>query len=122
MAAPKVTLASHAGVADSSDPNANSTAAAEDPAFARFTTTASWEIAGYNDEEIVYTILIHSLDSRILRCTTSLQGSYIENGQKQTTTDRQLVTVFPDQEIKAGNWMGMDPQSSVAYVIRCRPL
>src|SRR3569833_2388748 len=77
---------------------------------AQFTTDAKWETAGYNNDEIVYTILVTSHDSRIIRCTTSLQGSYYENGQKQTVSDRQLSTVFPDQQVQVGYWMGMDQQ------------
>jgi hypothetical protein len=89
---------------------------------ARFTTDAKWETAGYNNDEIVYTILVTSHDSRIIRCTTSLQGSYFENGQKQSVSDRQLSTVFPDQQVQVGNWMGMDQQSGATYAVHCHAL
>lgn len=86
---------------------------------AKFSTDAKWETAGYNNDEIVYTILVTSHDSRIIRCTTSLQGSYYENGQKQAVSDRQLSTVFPDQQVQVGNWMGMDQQSGATYSVHC---
>jgi hypothetical protein len=89
---------------------------------ARFTTDAKWETAGYNNDEIVYTILVTSHDTRIIRCTTSLQGSYYENGQKQTVSDRQLSTVFPDQQVQVGNWMGMDQQSGATYSVQCHAI
>jgi hypothetical protein len=89
---------------------------------AKFTTDAKWETAGYNNDEIVYTILVMSHDSRIIRCTTSLQGSYFENGQKQTVSDRQLSTVFPDQQVQVGNWMGMDQQSGATYSVHCHAI
>jgi hypothetical protein len=89
---------------------------------ARFTTEAKWDTAGYNNDEIVYTILVKSQDSRIIRCTTSLQGSYYENGAKQSVSDRQLSTVFPDQQVQVGNWMGMDQQSGATYAVHCHPL
>jgi hypothetical protein len=91
-------------------------------AAAKFTTDAKWETAGYNNDEIVYTILVTSHDSRIIRCTTSLQGSYYENGQKQTVSDRQLSTVFPDQQVQVGNWMGMDQQSGATYSVHCHAI
>ncbi len=89
---------------------------------AQFTTDAKWETAGYNNDEIVYTILVTSHDSRIIRCTTSLQGSYYENGQKQTVSDRQSSTVLPDQQVQVGNWMGMDPQSGATYSVQCHAI
>jgi hypothetical protein len=89
---------------------------------AKFSTDARWETAGYNNDEIVYTILVTSHDSRIIRCTTSLQGSYYENGQKQPVSDRQLSTVFPDQQVQVGNWMGMDQQSGATYSVHCHAI
>lgn len=89
---------------------------------ARYSTEAKWDTAGYNNDEIVYTIVVTSHDSRIIRCTTSLQGSYYENGQKQSVSDRQLSTVFPDQQVQVGNWMGMDQQSGATYSVRCHPI
>jgi hypothetical protein len=89
---------------------------------ARFTTEAKWDTAGYNNDEIVYTIIVTSHDSRVIRCITSLQGSYYENGQKQSVSDRQLSTVFPDQQAQVGNWMGMDQQSGATYSVHCHPM
>jgi hypothetical protein len=89
---------------------------------ARFTAEAKWDTAGYNNDEIVYTIIVTSHDSRVIRCTTSLQGSYYENGQKQSVSDRQLSTVFPDQQAQVGNWMGMDQQSGATYSVHCHPM
>jgi hypothetical protein len=89
---------------------------------AKFTTEAKWDTAGYNNDEIVYTIVVTSHDSRVIRCTTSLQGSYYENGQKQSVSDRQLSTVFPDQQVQVGNWMGMDQQSGATYSVHCHPI
>jgi hypothetical protein len=89
---------------------------------ARFTTEAKWDTAGYNNDEIVYTIIVTSHDSRVIRCITSLQGSYYENGQKQSVSDRQLSTVFPDQQAQVGNWMAMDQQSGATYSVRCHPM
>jgi hypothetical protein len=88
----------------------------------RFATEAKWAVAGYNNEEIVYTILITNRDTRILRCTTLLQGSYYENGKKLSISDRQSSTVFPDQQVQAGNWLGMDEKSGATYSVKCRPL
>ena len=95
---------------------------ADGKAPARFTTEAKWETAGYNNDEIVYTIIVTSHDSRVIRCITSLQGSYYENGQKQSVSDRQLSTVFPDQQAQVGNWMGMDQQSGATYSVHCHPM
>jgi len=89
---------------------------------AKFSTDAKWETAGYNNDEIVYTILVTSHDSRIIRCTTALQGSYYENGRKQSVSDRQLSTVFPDQQVQVGNWMGMDQQSGATYSVHCHAI
>jgi hypothetical protein len=93
--------------------------AEDDPAAARFTTDAKWETAGYNNNEIVYTILVTSHDTRILRCTTELKGSYFEDGRKIDISDRQSSTVFPDQQVQVGNWMGMDEKSGATYSVKC---
>ena len=100
----------------------NEAPAADGKPPANFSTDAKWETAGYNNDEIVYTILVTSHDSRIIRCTTSLQGAYYENGQKQTVSDRQLSTVFPDQQVQVGNWMGMDQQSGATYSVHCHAI
>jgi hypothetical protein len=92
------------------------------PAAARFETAAQWKIAGYNNEEIIYTIVVTSHDSRIIRCNTELKGSYYENGQKLSVADRQLSTVFPDQQVQVGNWMGMDEKSGATYSVKCHAI
>jgi hypothetical protein len=83
---------------------------------------AKWEIAGYNNNEIVYTIYLTSQDPRILRCTTDIHGWYLENGEKQQISDRQITTVFPDQPAQVGNWMGLDRDSGATYSVKCRPI
>ncbi len=85
-------------------------------------TEARWQIAGYNNEEIIYTILITNHDTRILRCSTELKGFYFENGEKRNVADRQISTVLPDQQVQAGNWMGMDKDSGAIYATKCRAL
>ena len=92
------------------------------PAAARFETAAQWKIAGYNNEEIIYTIVVTSHDSRIIRCNTELKGSYYENGQKLSVADRQLSTVFTDQQVQVGNWMGMDEKSGATYSVKCHAI
>jgi hypothetical protein len=101
-------------------PAAASTAAGGDEV--RFSTEAKWDTAGYNNDEVIYTILISNLDSRVLRCNTELKGSYYENGKLLSVSDRQISTVFPGQKTQAGNWMGMDPKSGATYSVRCHPL
>ncbi len=93
-----------------------------DPDAVRFAADARWEIAGYNNEEIVYTILVTNQDKRIIRCTTQIKGWYYENGQKLGIEDRQLTTILPDQQTQVGNWMGMDEKSGASYSVKCRPV
>jgi hypothetical protein len=88
----------------------------------RYVTEAKWAVAGYNNEEIVYTIIITNQDSRILRCTTELKGSYYENGKKFDVADRQSSTVFPDQQVQVGNWLGMDQKSGATYAVKCHAI
>jgi hypothetical protein len=88
----------------------------------RYVTEAKWAVAGYNNEEIVYTILITNQDSRILRCTTELKGAYYENGKKFDIADRQSSTVFPDQQVQVGNWLGMDQKSGATYSVKCHAI
>jgi hypothetical protein len=85
-----------------------------------FATEARWEIAGYNNEEIIYTIIVTSHDARIIRCSTELKGYYLENGEKHSVADRQTTTVFPGQAVQVGNWMGMDKNSGATYSTVCR--
>jgi len=95
-------------------------AAASDPP--KFVSEGRWLLAGYNNNELVYTILVTNQDSRIIRCTTDMQGFYLENGQKQSISDRQVTTVFPNQQTKVGNWMDMDQQSGATYTVKCKPV
>jgi hypothetical protein len=88
---------------------------------AKFTTEAKWDTAGYNNTEIIYTIIIRSQDSRIIHCSTELHGFYLENGKKISIADRQNSSIFPGQEGKAGNWLGMDPDSGATYKVTCHP-
>ena len=114
-AAPRIRQVA-APVAEAAGPSA----AAQAPA--RFTTEASWGLAGYNNNEVIYTILITNQDTRILRCSTELKGSYYEDGKKLSVSDRQNSTVFPGQQTQAGNWMGMDEQSGATYSVKCHAL
>lgn len=86
----------------------------------KFTTEAKWLLAGYNNNEIVYTIIVTSQDPQIIRCTTDMQGFYIDNGQKQSISDRQVTTVFPNQPVQVGNWMDMDQASGATYTVKCK--
>ena len=91
-------------------------------ATATFTAEEKWGLAGYNNNEPIYTILVTSHDARIIRCTADLKGTYIENGEKLGITDRQTMTVFPNQQVQIGNWSGMDQQSGATYAVKCRPI
>ena len=81
---------------------------------------ASWVIAGYNDDEVIYSIIITNQDSRIIRCSTLLNGYYLENGTRHTVADRQGVTIFPGKQQSAGRWVGMDQASGASYRVTCR--
>jgi hypothetical protein len=89
---------------------------------ASFASEEKWGMAGYNANEPIYTILVTSHDPRIIRCTADLKGTYIENGEKLPITDRQTITVFPNQQVQMGNWSGMDQQSGAVYSVKCRPV
>lgn len=110
------------GVCSAQDADIAATTVAEGEPPVRFTAEAKWEIAGYNNEEIVYTIVVTNQDSRIIRCTTSIAGSYFEDGKKLGIADRQSSTVFPDQQVQVGNWIGMDQKSGARYTVKCRPV
>jgi hypothetical protein len=97
-------------------------AAGSESTPALFTAEEKWGLAGYNNNEPIYTILVTSHDARIMRCTADLKGTYIENGEKQSITDRQTITVFPNQQVQMGNWSGMDQQSGATYSVKCRPV
>ncbi len=86
---------------------------------ARFASEEKWGMAGYNNNEPIYTILITSHDPRIIRCTADLKGTYIENGEKLPISDRQTTTVFPNTQVQIGNWSGMDQQSGAVYSVKC---
>jgi hypothetical protein len=88
----------------------------------KFTTEAKWILAGYNNNEIVYTIIVTSQDSRIIRCTTDMQGFYFDNGAKETISDRQVTTILPNQPTQVGNWMDMDEKSGATYQVQCKPV
>ncbi|MGO9933213.1 MAG: hypothetical protein ACLPV8_15585 [Steroidobacteraceae bacterium] len=98
---------------------AGAQAAADAP---KFVAEAKWLMAGYNNNEIVYTILVTNQDSRIIRCTTDMQGFYIENEKKLSISDRQVTTVFPNQPTPVGNWMDMDEKSGATYTVKCKPV
>jgi hypothetical protein len=83
---------------------------------------AKWQLAGYNNDEVVYTIYVTSHDPRIIRCVLDLSGFYYENGEKLTATDRQSMTVFPEQVLQIGNWQGLDQKSGATYTVKCHPL
>ncbi len=88
----------------------------------KFISEAQWLIAGYNNNEPVYTILVTNLDARVLRCTTDMQGFYFDNGEKLSISDRQVTTVLPRQQTKVGNWMDMDQKSGATYTVKCKPV
>jgi len=105
------------------EPGPADTAAAtpgEAAATAKFASDAKWEIAGYNNEEIVYSILVTNQDTRILHCSAELHGFYFENGEKRSISDRQSTTVFPGKQVNVGHWMGMDQKSGATYKVSCR--
>ena len=105
------------------EPGPGDTAAAtpgEAAATAKFASDAKWEIAGYNNEEIVYSILVTNQDTRILHCSAELHGFYFENGEKRSISDRQSTTVFPGKQVNVGHWMGMDQKSGATYKVSCR--
>jgi len=88
----------------------------------RFVSEAKWGLAGYNNNEVYYTIFVTNQDQRILRCTTQIQGVYILNGEKSNISDRQITTVFPNQPTQVGIWMDMDENSGATYSVKCHPI
>jgi hypothetical protein len=87
----------------------------------KFVSEAKWILAGYNNNEVVYTIFVTNQDTRILRCTTEVKGFYFENNEKLSISDRQVTTVFPNQPTQVGYWMDMDEPSGATYSVKCRP-
>ena len=86
----------------------------------KYSVDASWVIAGYNDNEVIYSIIISNQDQRIIRCSTQLSGYYLDNGTKHAISDRQGVTIFPGKQSSAGRWAGMDQASGATYKVTCR--
>ncbi len=105
-----------AGAAEAADKSAS---AAEAP---KFTSEAKWLLAGYSNNEVVYTIFVTNQDPRIIRCTTEVKGTYFENGQKMSIADRQITTVLPNQPTQVGNWMDLDEKSGATYSVKCHPV
>ena len=81
-----------------------------------------WEHAGYNQDEIVYTVFITNHEPNILRCRTEIHGFYFNNGQKGEISDVQVSTVFPDKQVQAGIWSGLDEAAGATYKVSCRAL
>ena len=92
------------------------------PGDPKFASEAKWVLAGYNSDEIVYTVFVTNEDPRIIRCTTEVKGFYFENGTKLSISDRQITTVFPNQPTRVGYWMDMDQQSGASYSVKCHPV
>lgn len=88
----------------------------------KFVSEARWGMAGYNNNEIYYSVIVTNQDTRIIRCTTEIQGYYFENGTKFPISDRQLTTVFPNQPTQVGIWMDMDQSSGATYAVKCHPV
>jgi hypothetical protein len=101
---------------------ASGSPAADASESAKFMADAKWEIAGYNNEEIVYSILVTNQDSRIIHCSAELHGYYFDNGEKRSISDRQSSTIFPGKQVHVGHWMGMDEKSGATYKVSCRAI
>ena len=85
-----------------------------------YSVSASWVIAGYNDNEVVYSIIITNNDANVIRCTTLLSGYYLDNGVRHAVSDRQSVTLFPGKQSSAGTWTGLDQTAGATYKVTCR--
>ena len=103
-------------------PVAEMPARASDPSGPQFASQDRWEHAGYNQDEIVYTVFITNHEPNILRCRTEIHGFYFNNGQKGEISDVQVSTVFPDKQVQAGIWSGLDEASGATYKVSCRAL
>jgi len=88
-------------------------------AAVKYEAEGKWDLAGYNNDEVIYTIFITNHDPRIIRCAVELKGFYYEDGEKHSVSDRQSSTVFPEQRVQAGNWQGMDEKSGATYSVKC---
>jgi len=123
-APPQAVAAASAPAATSSGPVpirriADTSQTAGGPGEPTYSVDASWVIAGYNDDEVIYSIIITNQDPRIIRCSTLLTGSYLENGTRHTVSDRQGVTIFPGKQQSAGRWVGMDQTAGATYKVTC---
>ena len=103
-------------------PVAGTSARTSDPSGPQFASQDRWEHAGYNQDEIVYTVFIMNHEPNILRCRTEIHGFYFNNGQKGEISDVQVGTVFPDKQVQAGIWSGLDEASAATYKVSCRAL
>jgi hypothetical protein len=110
-----------ASAASAASPSPSS-AAADSSEPVKFSSQAKWLTAGYNNNEIVYTVEVTNQDSRILRCTTEVKGFFFEQGKKLDISDRQMTTVFPNQPTRVGTWMDMDQPSGASYSVKCKPV
>ncbi len=90
------------------------------PGEPNYRVDASWVIAGYNDDEVIYSIIITNVEQGIIRCNTMLSGFYLENGTRHAVSDRQGVTIFPGKQQSAGRWVGMDQTAGANYKVTCR--
>jgi len=86
----------------------------------KYSIDASWVIAGYNDDEVIYSIIITNHDQGIIRCNTMLSGFYLDHGARHAVSDRQGVTIFPGKQQSAGRWVGMDQTAGATYKVTCR--
>ena len=111
-----------APTATSSRADRAAAATASTPGDPKFVSEAKWVLAGYNSDEIVYTVFVTNQDPRIIRCTTEVKGFYFEDGTKLSISDRQITTVFPNQPTRVGYWMDMDQQSGASYSVKCHPV
>jgi hypothetical protein len=119
----------HAPTGDEATPSVSGTSStpaapnrSDTVAAAKYSATDRWLLAGYNNNEIVYTIIVSNEDTRVIHCTALMQGWYLENGKRLPISDRQSVTVFPNEPAQVGNWMDMDQQSGATYTVKCRPI
>jgi hypothetical protein len=109
-----------ANAASTSHPPEAASVPAEAKPPAQFTSEGKWQTAGYNLEEIIYTISITSQDTRILRCRTQVEGRYDDHGKSAVITDQQISTVFPNQQVQVGTWTGLDQKQGATYKVACQ--
>jgi hypothetical protein len=51
-----------------------------------------------------------------------MQGTYSNNGKRDTISDLQVSTVFPDQQVQVGTWTDMDEAAGATYSVECKTL